>query len=254
MTPWWQTFFDPDYVRIWEGAEATGTAERQVAGLWTILALHTGSRVLDAPCGYGRIAQVLAGRGARVVGVDVSADMLAEAERRRGQIPTDQLRYIRHDLRTPLGETRFDVALNLFSSLGYGSEADDVAVLTTLRHALRPGGLLFIETNHRDRYVAHAALGRSNASRLPDGTLLLEEPRFDPVTGRVDTTWYWSGPAGAGSKTSSIRTYAVTELIRLVEAAGLRFRAAHRGCFPEPFGGDPAGIGVRLGLLAEREE
>src|SRR5688572_6895684 len=68
MTPWWQTFFDPDYVRIWEGAEATGTAERQVAGLWTILALHTGSRVHDAPCGYGRIAQVLAGRGARVVG------------------------------------------------------------------------------------------------------------------------------------------------------------------------------------------
>jgi hypothetical protein len=47
--------------------------------------------------------------------------------------------------------------------------------------------------------------------------------------------------------------YAATELVRLLERAGLKFRSAHSGGSPEPFptGGPPSGN--RLGLLAVRE-
>lgn len=129
MNQWWKTFFDADYVRLWEGAEAFGNVERQVEGLWSLLALNTGCTVLDAPCGFGRFSVALAQRGARVLGADLSVDALAAAEGRRGDLSTEQLRYEQHDLRTPLAETGFDVALNLFSSLGYGSEADDLAAV-----------------------------------------------------------------------------------------------------------------------------
>src|SRR5687767_5809882 len=107
---WWERFFDADYLRLWEGAEAEGKTARQAAGLWSLLELAPGSRVLDAPCGYGRIARALAERGAEVLGVDRSEALLAEAERRRGA--RAGLRYRRHDLRTPLPEGGFDVALN----------------------------------------------------------------------------------------------------------------------------------------------
>jgi SAM-dependent methyltransferase len=253
MTAWWKEFFDAEYLRIWEGGELAGDAFRQVAGLRAILALQSGTSVLDAPCGYGRIAKPLAEQGCRVLGVDYSADMLAEAERRRGSIPREQLRYVQHDLRTPLTESGFDVALNLFSSLGYGTEADDLEMLETLRSAVRPGGLVFVETNHRDRTIANHRQAGSIAQRLADGTLLLEEPRFDPVAGRVDTTWYWSGPAGSGEKSASFRVYTATELVKLVEQAGLHVRSLHRGCFPEPFVQEGAAVGGRLGLLAVRE-
>jgi SAM-dependent methyltransferase len=216
---WWETFFDAQYVRLWESAEASGNADRQAAGLISILGLQPGSSVLDAPCGYGRISKVLAQSGVHVLGVAASGDMLEEAERRRGDLPSDQLRYLRHDLRTPLAESS-----------------------------------VFIETNHRGRHVANIALGRSGANRLPDDTLLLVEDRFQPVTGRVETNWFWSGPAGSGQKSSSMRVYAVTELVRLVKAAGLRLVSVHRGCFPEPFVADNSAIGNRLGLLAAREE
>ena len=249
---WWQTFFDADYVHLWEGAEAAGSADRQADGLWSLLGLQPGSRVLDAPCGYGRISRPLAERGARVLGVDASADMIEEAERRRGKLSPRQLQYLVHDLREPLDDTGFDAALNLFSSLGYGTEADDLLVLSTLRDAVRPGGFVFIETNHRDRHVATIAKGQCRANRLPDGTLLMEEPHFDAVAGRVDTTWYWSGPAGSGQKSSSIRIYTVTELVRLVEITGLRLESVHRGCFPEPFDGSDSGVASRLGILAAR--
>lgn len=146
-------------------------------------------------------------------------------------------------------ESGFDVALNIFSSLGYGSEADDIAVLSTLRAAVRPGGLVFVETMHRDRIAVGLSQNQRPANRLPDGTLLVEEPRLDPVSGRVETTWYWSGPSGSGEKSASIRSYTATELVRLLEAAGLRIRSVHNGCSPEPF----VSPGGRLGLLAIRE-
>jgi SAM-dependent methyltransferase len=253
MPDWWQTFFDNDYLRIWEAVEPPGRTEKQTSGLWTVLGLEENSAILDAPCGYGRISRALAARGARVLGVDLSTDLLAEAERRRGDISPDRLRYLRHDLRAPLDESGFESALNIFSSLGYGSEADDVAILSTLCRAVRPGGLVFIETMHRDALAVKLHSGNNPSARLPDGTLLVEDVKFDPIAGRVDSTWYWSGPNGSGQKCSSLRVYTATELARLLDAAGLRLRSIHNGCSAEPFVASGPGISGRLGLLAARE-
>lgn len=248
---WWQSFFDDDYVRLWGARDARTQGE--VEGIWALLGLCEGSRLLDAPCGYGRLSQPLAERGARVLGVDQSAALLAEAERRRGEVPAERLRYLERDLRLPLGDDEgFDAAINVFSSLGYGSEDDDLAILRTLAAAVRPGGLVLVETMHRDLFVARRSRGAAAAHRQEDGTLFVEEIRFDAVSGRADTTWHWAGPAGAGAKSSSMRIYCITELVRMLEEAGLRFRSAHRGCSPEPFVFDAPDAGGRVGLLAER--
>jgi len=252
MSEWWRDFFDAEYVRLWAGGGVSGDVAAQVDGLWSVLDLHEGSRVLDAPCGYGRLSRPLADRGAVVLGVDQSQALLDHAERQRGGLPPTRLRYLRHDLRTPLAEGGFDCALNVFTSLGYGAEADDVAMLETLRAAVRPGGLVFVETNHRDATAAFLARGATPSQRLPDGTLVIEEPRFDALEGRVETCWYWSGPAGHGEKPASLRVYTATELVRLLDRAGLRVRSAHRGCSPEPFRAEGPDLGGRLGLLAER--
>jgi SAM-dependent methyltransferase len=252
MAEWFDGFFDHDYIYLWEESESAGEASRQAAGLWSILDLQPQASILDAPCGYGRISLALAERGARVVGVDLSHIMIAEAERRRGAIAGEQLVYLRHDLRRPLEQSGFDVALNLFSSLGYGSEDDDLLILRNLRSAVRPGGSIFVELTHRDREVANFLENQTGASRLPDGTLFLREARFDPVAGRAESTWYWRGPRGSGQKSSSMRVYSVTELVRLIEQSGLEVEALHRGCFPEPFATETPSLTNRLGILARR--
>jgi SAM-dependent methyltransferase len=254
MAEWFDGFFDHEYIYLWEESESAGEANRQAAGLWSILDLRPQASILDAPCGYGRISAALAERGARVVGVDLSHVMIAEAERRRGVIAREQLIYLQHDLRHPLEQSSFDVALNLFSSLGYGSEDDDLLVLRNLRSAVRPGGQLFVEVTHRDREVANFLEHQSGASRLPDGTLFLREAQFDPVAGRVESTWYWSGPRGSGQKRSSMRVYTATELIRLIEQSGLKVESLHRGCFPQPFATPVPTLTNRLGILARRTD
>lgn len=250
MAEWWQSFFDADYLALW-ALPAERTAG-EVDGLWRLLELAEGSRLLDAPCGYGRLARPLAERGALVVGVDQSAELLAAAEGARGELAPARLRYLRQDLRQPLAESGFDAALNVFSSIGYGGEDDDLAILSTLRAAVRPGGRVLVETMHRDAVVAFISRGVRPASRLPDGTLVLEEPVLDPVAGRINTAWYWAGPGGSGVKRASLRIYTITELVGLIERAGLRFRSAHKGCTPEPFVAQGADLGGRVGIVAER--
>ncbi|HZJ53419.1 MAG TPA: class I SAM-dependent methyltransferase [Myxococcaceae bacterium] len=245
--PWWEKFFDEDYVRVWATASRSG--EQEADALWRILGLSEGSRVLDAACGYGRVSLPLARKGARVLGVDQSASLLAEAERRRSDVGSE-LRYLRHDLRAPLGESGFDAALSLFSSLGYGDETDDAAILGTLRAAVKPGGKVAVDSMHRDVLVARLARESIPGHRLPDGTLLVEEARFDPVAGRVETTWSWAGPLGSGQKSATIRLYTITELVRLLERAGLQLEAALHPETGAPF--SPAGpmLGGRVLLVA----
>jgi SAM-dependent methyltransferase len=252
MENWWKTFFDADYLRIWSGIGQPGHTGDQVQGIWELLRLCEGAVVLDAPCGYGRISLPLARRGVAVVGVDQSAEMIAQAEKDRGDLPASRLKYIQQDLRTSLAESGFDAAFNVYSSIGYGTEDDDLAIFKTLHDAVRPAGLVLVDTMHRDAIVAHFSRGSRPANRLPDGTLVIEEPAFDPIEGRVNTTWYWSGPKGSGSKSASLRLYSITELIALLEDSGLRFVSAHAGCSRKEFKAEGPDMGGRVAILAER--
>jgi SAM-dependent methyltransferase len=220
MDNWCKTFFDSDYVRIWGSRFNPGQTAKQVQGVWELLKLREGSRVLDAPCGYGRLSLPIAMRGANVVGVDQSDELLNEAEKHRGDLPIDRLRYFKHDLREPLAEGGFDAAFNVYSSIGYGTEKDDLAIFKTLRSAVRPGGLVLVDTMHRDAVAASFSRGPRPSERLPDGTLLIEEATLDPISGRVNTTWFWSGPNSQGSKPASLRLYTATELVHLLQSAG----------------------------------
>lgn len=250
MSSWWQSFFDEQYLALWADVNPPEQSEREADALVELLALEPGDRVLDAPCGYGRVAIPLARRGLRVVGVDYSEALIARAEADRGDLSADALTFLRADLRQPLPVGGFAAALNLFSSLGYGTEDDDLAILRTLHGALAPGGVLFLDTMHRDVVAARLARGVRPAKQLSDGTMLVETPRFDPIEGRMETTWRWNGPRRAGSRSASLRIYTITELVRLIERAGFRFERALAGISSESYRFEGEDAGGRLGLLA----
>ncbi|MEV0679069.1 class I SAM-dependent methyltransferase [Actinosynnema sp. NPDC050436] len=99
---------------------------------------------LDAACGTGRHAELLAGRGHRVIGVDSSPDMLARA---RERVP--QGGFLLGDLhRLPVADASVDLivcalALTHVPALG--------PVLTEFARVLRPGGHLVTADVHPDR-------------------------------------------------------------------------------------------------------
>lgn len=56
-----------------------------------------GKRVLDAGCGEGRFARMLAGCGAKVIGVDLSVNMIRHARAMESEVPLD-IDYFKADI------------------------------------------------------------------------------------------------------------------------------------------------------------
>jgi SAM-dependent methyltransferase len=218
---WWKTHFDADYLREYEPLFDLGQDRREVGRLLEILALPVGARILDCPCGQGRHAHLLAEAGYAVDGVDYSRDLLRHA-RGRGTGPS--LRYTRADMRRlpARWRGRFDAVVNLFTSFGFFVEpADDARVIREFARVLRPGGVLVWHGASRDG-VAARFLGR-DWWRTRDGTLVVQQRHFDPLSGvlSVDSEWRGSTRGRSGARSHRIRLYTATRLAELCAAAGL---------------------------------
>ena len=55
---------------------------------------------------------------------------------------------------------------------------------------------MLVETMHRDLVIVNFLRGAKPSQRMADGTLVVEEPVFDPIAGRVNPCWYCWGPSG----------------------------------------------------------
>ncbi len=103
-----------------------------------------GLRVVDLGCGFGWFCRWARGQGAaRVLGIDVSENMLARAEATTSQAA---IRYLRADMeRLDLPEASFDLA---YSSLALHYVADLAGLLAQVHRALAPGGKLVFSVEH----------------------------------------------------------------------------------------------------------
>lgn len=106
-----------------------------------------GTAVLDVGCGVGRWSRVLAAKGARVTGIDLSPTMVAEATRRAAAAGlADRCRFLAQDL----------------AELNAGRRYELILGVTVLQHILDPGRL-------------RAAIERLVTHLAPEGRMVLLE-------------------------------------------------------------------------------
>ncbi|MCT9076530.1 class I SAM-dependent methyltransferase [Streptomyces fulvoviolaceus] len=129
--------------------------------LGPVLDLPAGAAVLDAGCGRGAVARWLAGRGYRVLGIDVE---LPDEDATAGE--ADGLELRRADLlELPGADGRFDAVL-LFGVLHYAGHPDRVReMLRTVDRLAAPEAPLAlnwicdeIPLDHEDAYLPPRAL------------------------------------------------------------------------------------------------
>lgn len=105
--------------------------------------------VLDLACGTGSLSMLLAGHGYRVIGADLSAEMLAEAERKARELPEENRPFL---ICQPMQRLRLaepvDAVICALDSLNYLSRPDDCRkTFRRVYDALKPGGLFVFDIN-----------------------------------------------------------------------------------------------------------
>ncbi len=132
-------------------AEANGVAQ----AIKSIAELKDGAKILDAGCGPGRIAVELALLGLDVTGVDIIQpylDAAAETAADEGV----KLNLLNTDLRTFTTETKFDAAINVFTSFGYcQSKEEDLLIVKRIFDSLKDGGYFILECVSRETAVQY---------------------------------------------------------------------------------------------------
>lgn len=104
-----------------------------------------GSNVLDLACGQGQAARMLAGLGATVTGIDVSAEMLAHARRHEAERPRG-ITYVNgdaQDLHFP--EASFDGVVCHMALIDLSNLA---AAIQSVSRVLREGGWFVFSIVH----------------------------------------------------------------------------------------------------------
>ena len=180
------------------------------------LHLSEADEVLDLCCGTGRHMTHLLKCTSSLVGLDYSPDLLAIARQTLGR----KGRLIRADMRSIPFEDAFDAIVNFFTSFGYFQTHDEnLAVVRGVARALRPGGRFFIDHVNQE-YVRRTL--EPYSQREAGEYAIVEQRWISEEDHRVNkTTVVYRGGQEVHTFMESVRLYAHTEFLELLEAGGL---------------------------------
>jgi len=203
---WYKTAFRGPYLDLYRHRSEEAAVE-EAAFAVRAMGLAPDSLLLDLGCGAGRHARAIAAGGLRVVGLDLSRELLAAAE---------GVARVRADMRRlPLAGV-FDAAASFFTSFGYFDDDENRGVLGEVARILRSGGVFFLDFLSapavRANLVAESEEEhegrRYHFRRRIEGGRVLKDVRI------VDEGLTLS-------YTESVRLYARDDLVRLLAEAGI---------------------------------
>ena len=174
-------------------------------------------KVLDVPCGIGRVSYFLNKLGYEIVGVDISEKMIKMA---KNNVPNG--RFYRADMRylkDVLNGEKFDLVINIFNSLGYYSEEDDLEILKSIKEATNK--IAVINLDNRD-YIIY---NKPEVYYTYVHPYLVEDHNyFDPYTSRLKIRRTYMNQKGEiiGSIEYTQRFYSLHEIANLVKKAGFK--------------------------------
>lgn len=201
-----------------------------VAGLMSRNGVSTGS-LLELGCGTGRHAGLLATKGYSVDGVDLSSDMVAQAQTRLDGLPSDvgrRLKFLQGDVRSVrLGQVH-DAVISLFHVASYQTtNAELMAMFDTAAAHLETGGVFVFDCWYGPAVLTDRPAVRIR--RLSDDqfdVLRIAEPVMYPNDNVVDVNYTVlmtdrrTGEVETTKETHRMRYLFVPELVLMLGSTG----------------------------------
>ena len=227
----------------WENAQ---TLDRRDVKFWQSMAERTNGRILELGCGTGRVTIPVARTGARVVGVDRSAEMLGRALKRSRRMRTGSApMWLRGDIRfLPFSPSApFELVMAPYGILqSLVRESDLKATLASVERVLSRGGIFGVDLvpdlpvwkEYRDK-VRFRGVRRGGKSRIT----LVESVRQDRARKLTLFDQEYVEQRGRERRTRRFslvfRTLTVPQMTRRLEHAGFRIKAVLGDYSGEPW-------------------
>jgi 2-polyprenyl-3-methyl-5-hydroxy-6-metoxy-1,4-benzoquinol methylase len=152
---WYKEWFNSPYYHKLYFERGEKEAAAFIDNLLNYLHPPPGSQMLDAACGRGRHARILASKGFSVTGIDLAPDSIAYAK----QYENDHLQFYQHDMRLPFHINYYHYAFNFFTSFGYFyTEREHYNAIRTISNALKPNGIFmldYLNTHYAEDHLVH---------------------------------------------------------------------------------------------------
>jgi SAM-dependent methyltransferase len=215
---WYETFFHGVALDLWRKAVTPEMTSGEADAVARYLQVEPPARLLDVPCGNGRLAIELAARGYVTCGVDLAGEFIDEgklsAETRGVEVDLRQ-----GDMRD-LGELgAFDGAYCWGNSFGYLDENGNLAFLFAAAAALSPGARLAIDFGTLAETLL-PNLKNYNAWYEAGDMILAVKNGYDLYRSRLVTEYTFIRDGLVEKRMGSQMVYTLRELKNLLTTAG----------------------------------
>jgi ubiquinone/menaquinone biosynthesis C-methylase UbiE len=228
MADWTREYFERGYAQRWGLPPPSDRVRLDVGGLWRLLGLAPGARIVDIGCGHGRHALACAERGADVIGLDFAATLLSRARDLAADLHI-QARWIRADMRRLPLRTESVAAALLMDAFGFfDTEDENEAVLREAARVLTSGARLGLKVVNGGQ-ILDAFRERDREER--DGTVVTVSRTLTFGPPRMTERITLNGSRGRGEYERRQRLYRAEEVQAILERVG--FRVAHAFASPD---------------------
>ena len=244
-TNWWENFFHGVALDFWRAAISDEQTRAEADFIEKNLQLAAGAKVLDVPCGNGRLSLALARRGFQLTGVDIAREFIDEATLKSSvdDVPVD---WYERDMRNLTWTAGFDGAFCFGNSFGYLDDEANEEFLNSLSQTLKPGARFILDAPATAECILPNF--QANHSIELGGIAVVIEHRYDHETARMFNDFTFTRNGIEDRRPSSQRIYTYRELAELLRGAKLEPVLAYSSLAQEPFKfGDQ-----RLLLVCER--
>ena len=253
MTPptppdWYGDFFKNVALDVWRDAIPAAQTEREVEFLARTLRLQGGARVLDVPCGAGRLTLPLQERGLRMTGVDLADEQIAEARRRSAAgASTARIEWRQADMRDLPWQSAFDAAFCFGNSFGYFDRDGTRAFVAALARVLKPGARFAMDTGMVAETILPGLRARDE-TQIGD-VRFIEDNTYHADTSCLETRYTFVRGRVSQTRGGLHWIFTIGEVSRMLADAGMAVLALYGSLDEKPFA-----MGDRLLYLVASKE